>query len=597
MPLLRTLGAASVGAAVGLVAAGIVASRAVEWYRVSSFEGGAGLFVVGVSLVGGAVGALIGAITAHVRGAESSLLPTLALGALLVLVTAGAVGGAARLLADFPPTFEGEELLLAFELQWPAGAATPATIPGEGRARLGALSGRTLRRWGDGILFTEDAAQVDGRWVAPGVASIFTTRGDRLLEAAIGDSVLGTFLVPLPARPGAEQRAWSEWLPRPRPGSAPLPPGMRYRFRIVKASEPVRHDTVGGFTIAHRIASFYRVADIERQALGASFEVRHGRTTIAAAESATEVAVVSARPAVLLVHDDDRGPGRCLLLVDGDAAAREVVLKGCATVRGERVTANQQHWESARTRRTPPGWLDRETYAIPGLYRLGTRVLDTRTLDVTPAVAPREPSPINGLPPASLSPDERRYAWFAHGAGGEGEPLLAVTEWRTGETVTLPIDRARMRYNAYRDIGPAWVAHHFEWVRQADGADRLRERPSFTPLPYRGDRERDREGRVTGYYLRPGGTALRDAMMEVLVQRLGATREPDELDGYQRVVRIGEARVKGAVVSSGGFVSVGMDYGSVDHALMARVADALDAAIATGKYDSLFHLDPPPGTP
>lgn len=597
MPLLRTLGAAVVSGAVGLVSAGVVASRAVEWYRVSSFEGGSGFFVVGMSLLGAAGGAVIGAVTAHLRGADSALLPTLALGALVVLATAGTVGGVARLLADVPPTFEGEELLLAFELKWPTGADAPASLPGEGKARLGALSGRTLRTWGDGILFTEDAAQVDGQWVAPGVASIFTTRGGRLLEASIGDSVLGTFLVPLPARPGSEERAWSEWLPRPRPGSAPLPPGVRYRFRVVKASEPVRRDTVGGFTVAQRIVSFYRVADIERQALASSFQVHHRGATVAAAESATEVAVVSERPAALLVRGDDGGSGRCLLLVDGDSAAREVVLEGCATVRGERLTAEQQRWESARTRRTPPGWLDRETYAIPGLYRLGAGILDTRTLDFTAAATPQEPSPINGLPPASLSPDERRYAWYAHGAGGEGEPLLAVTEWRTGETATIPIDRTRMRFNEYQDIGPAWVAHHFEWVRDAGGADRLRERPSFSPLPYRGDRERDREGRVTAYYLRPGGTALRDAMMELLVQRLGATREPDELDGYQRVVRIGEARVKGAVVSSGGFVSIGMDYGTVDHALMARVADALDAEIATGKFDAHFHLDSFPRTP
>jgi len=596
MSLLRTLGAATVGAAVGLLSAGAVAARAVDWYSISSFEGGSGYFVVGMSLLGAAGGAVVGAITARVRGASAPLASTLAIGAVAVLAIAGAVGGAARALADVPPTFEGEGVLLAFELQWPAGAPSPATLPGEGRARLGALSGRTLRTWGDGILFTGDVAQRDGQWVMPGVASIFTTRGDRLLEAAIGDSVVGTFLVPLPARPGAPQREWSEWLPRAHPGAPPLPPGVRYRFRIVKGSEPVRRETIGGFTVEQQVASFYRVADIERQALASRFAVTHRGARIAAADGATELAVLSERPAALLLRGEGDGSGRCLLLVEGEGGVEERPIAGCSSVRGERLTADEGPWKAARTRTTPPGWLDRETFAIPGLYRLASGILDTRSLQYVSAPRPQHPSPINGLPPASLSPDERRYAWFAHD-GGEARPVLAVTEWRTGETVTLPIDRARMRYNEYDEIGPAWVAHHFAWERDGDGTDRLRERTSFTPLPYRGDRERDREGRVSGYYLRPGGTALRDAMMELLVQRLGGIRAPDELDGYQRVVRIGDALVKGAVVSSGGFVSIGMDFGTVDHSLMARVADLLDAEIATGKYDPLFQLDPPPRTP
>lgn len=596
MPLLRTLGAATVGAAVGLVSAGAVAMRAVDWYAISSFEGKSGFFVVGVSLLGAAGGAVIGTVTAHLRGGDAPLATTLGIGALAVMGIVGAIGGTARLLADVPPTFEGEGLLLAFELQWPVGAPAPTALPGEGKARLGALSGRTLRTWGEGIFFTDDAAEVSGHWVVPGVASIFTTRGERLLEAAIGDSVVGTFLVPLPARPGAEQREWSAWLPNPRPGAPPLPPGVRYRFRIVKESEPVRRETVGRFTVEQQVASFYRVAEIERQALASRFTVLHQGSKVAAADGATEVAVVSEQPAALLLHGGDDNAGRCLLLVDGGGGLDERRIDGCATVRAERLTADDAQWKAARTRRTPPGWLDRESYAIPGLYRLSSGVLDTRSLDFTAVAAPQEPYPINGLPPASLSPDERRYAWYAH-HGGEEEPVLVVTEWRTGETVTLPIDRARMRYNEYQEIGPAWVAHHFAWRRDADGADRLHERESFTPLPYRGDRERDREGRVTAYYLRPGGTALRDAMIDLLAQRLSGTRQPDELDGYHRVVRIGDALVKGAVVSSGGFVSIGMDFGSVDFALMARVADTLDAELATGRYDALFHLDPPPRTP
>jgi hypothetical protein len=81
------------------------------------------------------------------------------------------------------------------------------------------------------------------------------------------------------------------------------------------------------------------------------------------------------------------------------------------------------------------------------------------------------------------------------------------------------------------------------------------------------------------------------------VRELGAERMPDELNGYHQVVRIDGKLVKAAVVDGGGFISIGMDYGSVDSALMKTLADQLDRLVATGKYDALFHLDPKPNEP
>ncbi len=148
-----------------------------------------------------------------------------------------------------------------------------------------------------------------------------------------------------------------------------------------------------------------------------------------------------------------------------------------------------------------------------------------------------------------------------------------------------------MRYNEYDRLDPAWVAHHFEWRRTPAGAWELAARAHFTPLPYLGDREIDSKGEMSSYYLKPGGTALRDAMVDAMVNELGATREPDELDGYHKVVRYEGKLVKSAVVGSGGFISIGMDYGSVDSPLMKRLADRLDALLATGRFDAYFHLD------
>jgi hypothetical protein len=116
-------------------------------------------------------------------------------------------------------------------------------------------------------------------------------------------------------------------------------------------------------------------------------------------------------------------------------------------------------------------------------------------------------------------------------------------------------------------------------------------------MPYRGEREIDANGLMSSYYLRPGGTDLRNAIVDAMVRELGAERLPDELDGYHRVVRIEGKLVKAAAVHGGGFISIGMEYGSVDSALMTALADQLDRLAATGQFDAHFHLDPTPGAP
>ena len=55
---------------VGLLGAGFVAALIVDWYRISSFEGGSGFFVVFMALFGGLAGTLIGLIAARVSAAR-----------------------------------------------------------------------------------------------------------------------------------------------------------------------------------------------------------------------------------------------------------------------------------------------------------------------------------------------------------------------------------------------------------------------------------------------------------------------------------------------------------------------------------------------
>jgi hypothetical protein len=49
-----------------------------------------------------------------------------------------------------------------------------------------------------------------------------------------------------------------------------------------------------------------------------------------------------------------------------------------------------------------------------------------------------------------------------------------------------------------------------------------------------------------------------------------------------------------AADDSAGYVAVSMDSGAADPALMTRIAERLDAVMATGRYDELFRMPKSP---
>ena len=158
--------------------------------------------------------------------------------------------------------------------------------------------------------------------------------------------------------------------------------------------------------------------------------------------------------------------------------------------------------------------------AEPGLYRVRGAVIDTRSLTAATVDQPENANPDTSVPPLGLSPDEHSFAWLAY--ENSDFRKIVVTNWQANHSYVLPIDRARMRYPTEAAIDPAWLMHHFEWTRGADGADVLRERPAFTPLPYRGDLSLAKPGSIQSYTLRFGGEPLREAIVDLLVKELAA---------------------------------------------------------------------------
>jgi hypothetical protein len=598
MGWVRSFVVAILTAVAGLFASGFVASLAVSWYRISSFEGGSGFFVVGLALLGAIAGFIVGFVAALLAASYSqpTFLKALGTSVTIVLLVAAVVGGTARLLADIPPEIDGEELFLLAEIRWPqGGAAPPASMPGLGVVRLGAASSAVVRVTEDGPLFLDMARQDGGRWVIPGAVRVFTSRGDRILDFRIGEKTLGGFIVPLPRHPGAESRSWSPWYPTARPGSPPLLDQFTYRYRVVRQSEPLRTDAVGPFDVDTMVQSFGHVMGSDEFAASSRFRVRHRASDIAVVPDATAVAIVGGVRPTLLVHQEqaDRS-GLCEFVSEEGGQARMTPAGPCtASIEGRVLTSDTGRFEAARASVVVPGWIDRVTFATPGLYRVSDSILDTRTLRTFTFEPPSSPSPVRAVPPLDVSPDERSFVWLALD-GTEDQPRLVVTRFESGATYVLPIDRARMRYIDFDALTPAWVHHHFTWERRADG-DLLVERPAFTPLPFQGRVTVGKPGAFQGYTLRPGSEALRAAMVAVLTTELGGVRLPDELNGYKQRVRLGSETLDVTFSSSSSTPDVTVSTHAGDPVLMKKVATRLDAALATGTYDDLFgQIDPSP---
>jgi hypothetical protein len=224
-------------AATGLVCGGFIGTKCVRWYRISSFEGGSGYFVIFMALLGSVAGLVIGLVTAGIMKPEGAAahwgMAGLAAGAVLS-VTAVIVMVCRLRAADVPPRLDGRELMLVAEIKLPAGMAPPTA--GESTDReltLHSVVRRTARQSQSGKWLPEQARQEDGRWIVPGSAFLFTGRGQRSLSVRLhGENLIG-YLVPLPARPGRKFLEWSEWGPRPRPPHPPWPESKPcYRFRI-----------------------------------------------------------------------------------------------------------------------------------------------------------------------------------------------------------------------------------------------------------------------------------------------------------------------------------------------------------------------------
>lgn len=236
--------------AIGLLLAGWIASLCVKWYHISSFEGGAGYYVVFLALGGGVLGFGIGVIATLMvmlnhRGFGQGLLVSAA----IVVGVAAVSLGLSWLFGDIPPTIDGDELQLVVEVRCPPGWKAP--LKAKGRFNWMDLQSldatNTVRRTERGQMRWTDARKENGAVIVDAAMHIFHSRGKWSLEVTIGDKRVAGFLLPLTGKPKREHLNWSDWLPRT--DDATIADGFRYRYRVMKypdwrAEQEARKDKI-----------------------------------------------------------------------------------------------------------------------------------------------------------------------------------------------------------------------------------------------------------------------------------------------------------------------------------------------------------------
>lgn len=227
-----------VGGACGL----FVAERAVDWLRISSFEGGAGYFVMFMTLLAFIGSLVIGLVACRLAGGPG--LPGIARGfgvaVGIVLAVISLLGGLAWLQADQEPLVTGQPIDVAVEVRLPPGNARPEGDPGAyNYAALG--SGRGYKMRLDNLRLP-DAREEGGRWIVPAQIPIHVSEQPRTLSVKLNDRETQFFDTDIPARPARLDEGWSPWLERPFFGNRTEPPSaeaLAVRYRIVVRPPPV----------------------------------------------------------------------------------------------------------------------------------------------------------------------------------------------------------------------------------------------------------------------------------------------------------------------------------------------------------------------
>ncbi len=227
----------------------------VEWYSISSFEGGSGYFVAFMTLFGIVIGLILGIVTSRVvaGGASPGFLRAQGISLAEVVILFCVIALFCRLGGTVAPKFDGEQLDLEVELKCPRGVV-PAeradhnylncvlTPLGSGHNRLDSKGGE---------IFWKQASESGGQWTLPCRVWLFSDRPMRTVRMRVNESTDIEFMLPMPAKPGKEHFEWSPWRSDRFLEEKDKPiTGYSYRFRVRRVSD-VRREVAAAAQAEH----------------------------------------------------------------------------------------------------------------------------------------------------------------------------------------------------------------------------------------------------------------------------------------------------------------------------------------------------------
>jgi hypothetical protein len=241
MRLLRAFAIAFMTALAGMFIAIFAGDYLTRLYRVSDFEGQRGYAVIFLCAPLGIIAGFIAGLVVALRSRRPGLIGFLATQGLSILLTcilAGLLTGILYLAADKPPTIDGKQLTLDFELRIPPTIQLPNPLneyslhaslySNDKDNRYIAIDPKTLLRSSSGYV------------TISGTVALLTHSANRSLLASVeGQQGASEFIqLNLPAAPRNENEMWSDWiLATQRADLTPVPEAERIsvRYRVRKS--------------------------------------------------------------------------------------------------------------------------------------------------------------------------------------------------------------------------------------------------------------------------------------------------------------------------------------------------------------------------
>lgn len=196
-----------------------ISNACVKWYRISSFEGGSGYFVVALTLLGGIVGFIVGIIAARVGIAwlGNHWYAQLGTGLGTVAALLCVVLAVAYLRVDHTPELGGRGLVLAWEVRLPQPGdefgprGTPSEWPeSELKLQLVSVVGNNPKGSANADFDRGAFRQENNQWILPARVPLFTSRGKFCVNLTLGGRDDG-FWPPVSADPPESGFEWSSW--------------------------------------------------------------------------------------------------------------------------------------------------------------------------------------------------------------------------------------------------------------------------------------------------------------------------------------------------------------------------------------------------